>query len=85
LIKELGVRHARVYGVERVHYRAVTTVLVEILNEFLEERLQPVVGDSIVLWRVDVTASWSWILNLIGTTMADAADAATEQRKTDEQ
>jgi hemoglobin-like flavoprotein len=75
-IKEMGARHARVYGVERLHYQAVTTVLVEILNEYLEERLQPIVGDSIVLWRVDVTAAWSWILTLIGTTMADAANVA---------
>jgi hemoglobin-like flavoprotein len=78
-IKEMGVRHARAYHVTRSHYNAVTGVFIEVLNEFMEKSLQPIVGDSFVLWRMDVTAAWAWILTLIGSAMADAADEAIKE------
>jgi hemoglobin-like flavoprotein len=79
-IKEMGVRHAQAYHVTRAHYNAVTGVFIEVLNEFLEVSLQPVVGESFVLWRMDVTAAWAWLLTLIGSTMADAADDARKEK-----
>ena len=78
-IKEMGVRHAQAYHVTRAHYNALTGVFIEVLNEFLETSLQPIVGESFVLWRMDVTAAWAWILTLIGSTMADTADDVSKE------
>jgi len=75
-LRDMGVRHARVYQVQRAHYSAVTTIFIETINNFLEARLQSVVSpESMSVIRVDIAASWGWLLTLVGNTMADAADS----------
>jgi len=72
-LREMGIRHGRSYGVKRRHYRAVTEVFIEVLNEYLNEVLYPVLGEGTAIMQLDVAAAWSWILTLIGDAMADAA------------
>ena len=84
-LREMGKRHARVYGVRRQHYTAVAEVFIEVLNERLDEALRPVVGNSFVLWRLDAAAAWGWLLTWIGTAMADAGDDAGTTETTDEE
>jgi len=75
-LREMGVRHARAYNVKRSQYNAVTEVFIETLNEYLGEALRPVFKESTAIVQLDVAAAWGWVLTLIGTTMADAGEAA---------
>lgn len=76
VLKEMGIRHARAFGVRREHYAATTEILIEVINESLESQLESVVEDSMALWKLDVAAAWSWVLSFIGNTMASAAEEA---------
>jgi len=79
-LRGMGVRHARAYGVKREHYSAVTEVFVDVLNELLEDALLKererlgITRASMAVLRLDIAAAWSWLLTVIGDSMANAAD-----------
>lgn len=82
ILKEMGVRHAKAYGVKRAHYHAVTLVLTEVLLDYVSEKMPSrfAVG-SCARWSIEVSDAWNWVLTLVGTTMADAADEALRDKE----
>jgi len=77
VLKDIGVRHARAYCVQRHHYHAATYVFVDVINEILECKLGDDSNsyvDKNALCKIEVASAWSWLLNLIWNIMADAAD-----------
>lgn len=81
ILQDMGVRHARSYGVERAHYGAVTEVFVEVFNEYIRGTMPTQLAcGSMARWSLEVAEAWQWVLTLIGKTMADAADAAIATR-----
>jgi len=86
-LRDMGVRHARYYGVQRSYYTAVTEVFIDVLNEVLEDALleneetqqqqsKSITSDSMTVLRLDIACAWSWLLTSIGDSMANAADDA---------
>eukprot|EP00339_Tiarina_fusa_P025175 CAMPEP_0117040092 /NCGR_PEP_ID=MMETSP0472-20121206/28086_1 /TAXON_ID=693140 ORGANISM="Tiarina fusus, Strain LIS" /NCGR_SAMPLE_ID=MMETSP0472 /ASSEMBLY_ACC=CAM_ASM_000603 /LENGTH=167 /DNA_ID=CAMNT_0004750743 /DNA_START=120 /DNA_END=623 /DNA_ORIENTATION=+ len=78
VLQELGVRHAT-YGVVREHYDAVVDCFLWTLNTFIFSQMP---AHNAINYAFDVADSWEWTLLLIGTTMADAADAAMALKET---
>jgi hemoglobin-like flavoprotein len=80
VLQEMGVRHAISYGVVREHYGAVTQVFIELLHQFIGSQWSESMRMSGATCRymVEVADAWTWVLNLIGGVMADAADAALD-------
>jgi hemoglobin-like flavoprotein len=78
VLQDMGVRHATAYGVQRAHYGAVTQVFIEILYEFIGNQWSENMSMSGATGRymVEVADAWTWVLNLVGGVMADAADTA---------
>jgi hemoglobin-like flavoprotein len=78
VLQNMGVRHATAYGVQRAHYGAVTQVFIEILYEFIGNQWSENMSMSGATGRymVEVADAWTWVLNLLGGVMADAADTA---------
>jgi hemoglobin-like flavoprotein len=77
-LQELGERHAQHYGVIREHYHATTIVFIEVLTTYILYSQWP--AGLADLWRDEVADAWTWLLDLIGTTMADAADEAIQKK-----
>jgi len=78
-LKDLGIRHARCYGVKREHYDAVTDSFIRVLNELVFCDWKQGLEGSIRL--LDIADAWSWVLTFIGNTMADAADEDMQKPK----
>jgi hemoglobin-like flavoprotein len=73
VLQDLGMRHAKHYGVLREHYDAVTEVFISVLNNYILAELD--CGNA-GIWAMEVADAWHWVLTFIGNTMADAGDQA---------
>lgn len=73
LLEDIGVRHARDYGVLKGHYDAMTLCFVEALDVVLQsEKTSLPTG----ITTGDVRESFKWVLDLVGKIMSDGADRA---------
>jgi hemoglobin-like flavoprotein len=77
VLKDLGVKHARMYGVKREHYDAVIECFMSVLTGYVCSQWPTDMAGS--LWSVDVADAWAWALTFIGNTMADAADEDADE------
>ena len=77
VLQELGRAHAG-FGTVRAHYEAVTECFLWTLNSYI---LAQMPNNNAINWIFEVTDAWDWALTLIGGVMADAGDAATEERR----
>lgn len=71
ILQDLGVRHARAYGVHRAHYGAIVEVFGEGLHDFV---LDQAPTKATNMFMVQLADAWTWVLTLISNIMADAAE-----------
>jgi hemoglobin-like flavoprotein len=71
----LGRRHAKSYGVQRKHYRAMTHAFQRVLQDYIFAHWANMVCTQYIF---DVTDAWGWCLNGMGDIMADGADLDEE-------
>ena len=63
-------QHALEWKAERAHYEAVGECLIWTLKTGLADA-----------WTDEVADAWTWVYGVISKTMADAGDAALEEKK----
>jgi hemoglobin-like flavoprotein len=72
ILEDLGRRHGRIHGLKKSHYKAFTNTFIDVMRRFIHKHYCEMMAE--MRYVVDVAGAWSFVLNLIGDIMANAAE-----------